>query len=88
MISDNDLIGAAIIITKFEFQPEFDIQDLIVRIIEKNNNMQAIKGLVTGKPELEKLLVNILVSLKNVKGAVKIVKDFKLNPNDFPALVE
>ena len=39
MISDNDLIGAAIIITKFEFQPEFDITDLIVRIIEKNNNM-------------------------------------------------
>ena len=88
MIGDGDLIGAAIIITKFEFQTEFDIADLITRIIETSNNMQVVKNLVQGKVEQEKLLVNILVSLKNIKGATKTVKDFKLSPNDFPLLVE
>jgi len=89
MISDNDLIGAAMIITKFEFQGDFDIADLIMRILEnKNLNAQAAKSLVIGKVELEKLYVNILVSLKNIKGATRAVKDFKLSPDDFPILVE
>ena len=38
--------------------------------------MGAVKNLVKGKIELQKLLVNILVSLKNIKGAVKFVKEF------------
>ena len=63
--------------------------DLIVRILEQNNsNMGAAKTLVKGKTELEKMLVNILVQMKNVKGAVKIVKEFQMEPNEFPLLVE
>ena len=51
--------------------------DIIVRLLEQNNsNMGAVKTLVNGKPELEKMLINILVSMKNVKSAVKIVKEF------------
>ena len=62
MISDGDLIGAQILISKFDFHGEFDIADLILRILEQNNsNMGAVKTLVKGKIELEKLLVNILV---------------------------
>lgn len=51
-------------------------------------NQQAAKNLVVGKKDLEKLYVNILVSLKNIKGAVKAVKELKLNADDFPVLVE
>ena len=62
MISDGDLIGAQILISKFNFHSDFDMGDLLVRILEQNNsNMGAVKTLVKGKPELEKMLVNILV---------------------------
>ena len=44
--------------------------------------------LVTGFPDLEREFINILISLKNIKGAVKAVKDFELNPQEFPQLVE
>ena len=35
---------------------------------------------MTGHPDLEHEYINILVSLKNIKGAVKAVKDFGLSP--------
>ena len=50
--------------------------------------MDAAKNLVSGHPQQEKQFIDILVSLKNIKGAVKLVKDFRLNPQDFPALIE
>mmetsp|Transcript_1013 Transcript_1013/g.1383 ORF Transcript_1013/g.1383 Transcript_1013/m.1383 type:complete len:154 (+) Transcript_1013:817-1278(+) len=62
--------------------------DLLVRLIEDQNRMDAAKNVVSGHREYEKLFIDILVSLKNVKGAVKNVKDFGLSPSDFPLLVE
>ena len=43
MISDNDLVGAAILISKFKFHERFDMQDLLVRLIEDQNRMDAAK---------------------------------------------
>ena len=34
MIVDNDLVGAAILIQKFRFHDQFDMRDLLVRLIE------------------------------------------------------
>ena len=42
--------------------------------------MQHAKNLVTGHPDLEREYINILISMKNIKGAVKAVKDFGLSP--------
>lgn len=88
MIVDNDLVGAAILIQKFNFHEQFDMPDLLVRLIEDHNRMDAAKNLVSGHPAQEKLFIEILISLKNIKGAVKNVKEFKLDPAEFPVLVE
>ena len=57
-------------------------------MIDESNRLDTARSLVKGDPELQKLFINILVSLKNVKGAVKTVKEFNLEPTDFPLLVE
>lgn len=62
--------------------------DLLIRLIEDQNRMDSAKSLVAGHPQQEKQFIDILVGLKNIKGAVKLVKDFRLKPNDFPALIE
>jgi len=46
--------------------------------------LDVAKNLVEGQPLFEKSFINILVSLKNVKGAVKAVKDFGLDHSEFP----
>jgi hypothetical protein len=88
MVRDGDLVGAAILITKFEFHADFDIEDIIVRLIEDLGRMDVAKGLVKRSKELQRKFVNILAGMKNVKGAVKALKDFGLSPNEFPLLVE
>ena len=88
MISDNDLVGASILIQKKLYHNDFDIGDILVKLIEDLNRMDTAKNLVKGHKQFEKLLIEILVSLKNVKGAVKYVKEFGLDPNDFPLMVE
>ena len=50
--------------------------------------MQHAKNLVTGHPDLEREYINILITQKDIKGAVKAVKDFGLSPEEFPHLVE
>jgi len=88
MIADNDLVGATILIAKFKFQDEFDISDILVRLVEDLTRMDVARNLVKGVTKYEKVLVDVLVSLKDIKGATKIVKDFKLSSVDFPLLVE
>lgn len=88
MVSDNDLVGAAIIITKKKYHKDFDIADIMVKLIEDLNRMDTAKNIVKGHKEYEKLFIEILVSLKNVKSAVKYVKEFGLDPLDFPQMVE
>ena len=84
MVNDGDLVGAAILIERFKFHSEFDISDLVVRLIEDKNKMDMAKKLCEGSTELQKQFIDILISLKNVKGAVKCVKDFDMDPVDFP----
>jgi len=57
-------------------------------LLEDSNQMNVARNLVKENRELEKLFINVLVSLKNIKGAVKSVKEFDMNPDDFPLLVE
>ena len=47
-----------------------------MRLLQDQSKMDVAKRLVQGSPELERKFIDILVSLKNVKGAIKCVKDF------------
>lgn len=88
MVADDDLIGATILIAKYKFHEQFDIPDMLVRLVEDHQRMDAAKNLVKGVPRCEKEFINVLVSLKDIKNATKMVKEFKLNCADFPMLVE
>ena len=88
MVRDGDLVGAAILIAKFDFHADFDINDMIVRLIEDLDRLAVAKSLVKKNPESQKNFVNILLSMKNVKGAVKAVKEFDLDPSELPQVVE
>lgn len=88
MVGDGDLVGAAILIAKFKFHADFDIKDIIVRLIEDVNRVDVAKSLIGDDTARQTLFVNILAGMKNVKGAVKCVKDFQLEAADFPLLVQ
>jgi len=51
MVRDGDLVGAAILIAKFDFYADFDINDLIVRLIEDLDRFDVAKSLVKKNPE-------------------------------------
>lgn len=50
--------------------------------------MRTAKLLVSKNEQLQKKLVNILFSMKNTKGAIKVIKDFELNPGEFPKVID
>jgi hypothetical protein len=43
MVRDGDLVGAAILIAKFNFHDHFDINDIIVRLIEDFERLDVAK---------------------------------------------
>lgn len=43
MARDDDLVGAAILISKFKFHDDFDIADLVTRLIEGQNRIDVAK---------------------------------------------
>ena len=46
MITDDDLAGAAILIQKFNFHGQFDMGDLLVRLIEDKARLDVAKSVV------------------------------------------
>ena len=54
MINDSDLVGAAILIEEFKFHSEFDISDIVVRLIEDAGKMDIARKLCEGSMELKK----------------------------------
>lgn len=87
-MGDGDIVGAAILIAKFRFHADFNISDLVVRLIEDVNRIDVAKSLIGEDMERRTLFVNILTRMKNIKGAVRSVKDFGLDTGDFPLLVQ
>ena len=84
MVGDGDLVGAAILISKFNFHAHFDIRNILWRLVEDLSRIDVAKSLVADHLEYKKLLVETLFEQKNIKGAVKIVKELGLKSEDFP----
>ena len=57
-------------------------------MIEEKNRLDAAKKLVVGHKVHEKQFINILADLKKTKQAVKYVKEFSLDPQEFPNLIQ
>lgn len=79
MITDGSHVAAAMIIAKYNFHSDFNIEELLVHLIEDQTDTRPAKNLVKGHVSQQKRLINILVQLHKIKDAVKMVKYFNLN---------
>ena len=70
---------------KFGFYDKFDILDLCIKLVDINK-IQQCKMLVQNVPEVKERLIRALSVQQHAKVAAQFVKDYKLNPDDFPEL--
>lgn len=61
MIAERDHVAASMIIAKFKFHSDFNIEELLVRLIEDHKQMRAAKSLVQGHVNEQIKLINVLV---------------------------
>ena len=76
---------AAIIITKFRFFDKFDILQLILDLVDVKR-IPTAKLLIDNLPFLKVKVIRMLSTNLHAKTAADFVKDYKLNPEDFPEL--
>ena len=70
-----------------DLHKHFNIQDLISMLVHQNKFPLAAL-LVENHPEYQKALIEEMTTNKLASRAADLVKHFKLNPNDFPELIQ
>lgn len=78
-------VDAATCIMKFGFFDKFDILELCVSLVDLSKLQQA-KMLIGNDSSLKERLIHQLSKPMHSKTAAQLVKDWKLNPDDFPEL--
>jgi len=77
---------AANYIAILDLHSHFDIKDIIIQLCQERQSVPIIR-LVEKSPELQKDAVKLCLANRNAKNAGDIVKEFGLNPHDFPTLI-
>ena len=86
-MNDKKYEAATNIIVHLNFLNKFDLQTLCIDLAQsKQTNL--IKKILDKEPGLINTVIKALSTRDNVKTASKLVKDFKLNPSDFPEMQE
>ena len=78
-------VDASTCIVKFGFFDKFDLLELCMNLVDINKVSQA-KLIISNVPELKEKLIRLLSQPQHAKVAAQLVKDYKLNPEDFPEL--
>ena len=78
-------MDAATCIVKFGFYDKFDLLVLCQNLVEINKVSNA-KLIIVNFPEIKEKLIRLLSTPQHAKVAAQFVKDYKLNPDDFPEL--
>ena len=60
LLEEDDLKGAAVIISKQRFHDEFDIESMLNKLIYNHNRVDIARILVSGRKDFERMLINIL----------------------------
>lgn len=76
---------AAVLVIKFRFFDHFDLLQLIYELVE-GKRVPTAKLLIENQPHLKEKVVRMLSTNLHAKTAADLVKDYKLNPEDFPEL--
>lgn len=48
MVNSDELVGASLLISRFNLQNQFDIGDILIRLIEDHQRLDTAKNLVQG----------------------------------------
>lgn len=76
---------AAVLIIKFKFFNEFNLEDLIFQLVE-SKRVPTAKLVIENQPNMKEKVVRMLSTVQHAKTAADLVKDYRLNPEDFPEL--
>jgi len=76
---------AAILIIKFRYFEKFDLLELVINLVEANR-VPTARLILDNVPSLKEKSVRLLSNPVHAKVAAQLVKDYKLNPEDFPEL--
>lgn len=84
-IENNRFGEAATLIIKFNLFEKFDLIELMVNLVIHNKQSTA-KLFLDSQPALREKVVRRLSLPETAKTATEFVKDYKMNPEDFPEL--
>lgn len=73
-------------IDNFKLSDKFDLVELMVGLVNINKTPTA-KRFLDSMPALREKVIRKLTTSENAKTAIDFVKDYKLNPEDFPELL-
>lgn len=85
--SQNRFNDASLMIVRYKFHAHFDIYDLMLKLVD-THKLETAKLLIQHDDELKVKLIKVLCTNENVKKAEGLIKDFKLNIDDFPEVKE
>lgn len=74
-------------IVRYKFHQHFDIQTLMLKLVDANK-LETAKLLCQTDDKLKVDLIRALSTNDNVKKAGALIKDFRLNIDDFPEVKE
>jgi hypothetical protein len=74
-------------IVRYKFQQHFDLSTLMLKLIDINK-LETAKLLIQHDDNLKKELIRALSTNDNVKKAAQLIKDFRMNIDDFPEAKE
>lgn len=76
-------VDASVCIIKHRLYPHFDILELCLKLVELDK-VQQVKMLAQSVKGMKEQVVRRLDRLEHIKVAQLLIKDFKLNCDDFP----
>lgn len=87
MLTQNRYNDASLMIVRYKFQQHFDINFIMLRLLDLNK-LETAKLLISNDATLQVELIKALSTNENCKKASQLIKDFKLNMDDFPEVKE
>lgn len=74
-------------IVRYQFQQSFDLKDIMLRLVDMNK-LETAKLLIQHDDNLKIELIRALSTNDNCKKAAGLIKDFRMNIDDFPEVKE
>lgn len=85
--NQNRFNDASLMIVRYKFHEHFDIHTLMLKLVDANK-LETAKLLCQNEDKLKTDLIRALSNNDNIKKAAALIKDFRMNIDDFPEVKE